>query len=224
VINASIDTTQPIDNLIVTDWLDDGGEKDAVSAPVVYRLQSVGDSAAAGDWQADVYAQNDGDPWHSYIDSIEVNGTVSDATIRCDGDICDITVGAAVSSNFLSGVQDGVTLPASLDDFFTVHDWHHGDEAFSGIDTFTVTGLTDLTDGTFFQDTNIAGGSIGTVELRNVAFDNGGTSFGVYAAKWNTWGEPIHKVSIEDTASGDTNVLWNDNFPYTDQDLVIRIV
>jgi hypothetical protein len=124
-----------------------------------------------------------------------------------------------------------VIQPTRLDDFHTRHTtrWYWfltywPEEAVSRIGSFTVTGLTADPDGTFFSDSNIAAGSIGTVDLTNVAVDNGGTRFGIFAADDNDYGAPIRRVILRDTLSGTTDTLEHRDFPYTDTDFVIRIV
>lgn len=231
VYNTTLSSEQSIDDLAVDEWIDDGGERDAINARTIDYLYLRGSDTVAGDFQADVYVATDHCHSDAYIGTVNVLGTVSGATIRCDGDIRGIWVGASLSSNFLAGVKAGVTQPADLDDFFTRHTtrWYWfltywPEEATSRIGSFTVTGLEADPDGTFFADTNVAAGSIGTVDLTNVAVDNGGLRFGIFAAEDNDYGTPIRRVILRDTLSGTTDTLEHHDLPYTDLDFVIRVV
>lgn len=228
VVNTSLSTNQAVNDLTATEWIDDGGAKDTIHAPAIDELHIVGDSKVTGDFQADVNVWSDDDSYYrAEIDELQVTGTVSGVTVRADRNIHNVTVGASIDSNFLAGIEDGVIQPQSRSDFFTgwYGNWHHQDEeAYGAIDYFTVTGLANDANGTFFQNTNISAGSVGTVSLQNVAYDNSGTRFGIFAARYNTWGNPVYKTSLYDTAANTTTTLYPDDYPYTDQDFAIRIV
>ncbi len=235
VANAFITSDQTLGIVSVIDWTDDAGEKDLIAAPTIDTIEAVGysDAGVDGDFEADVLIQSDRMHHDVYLGDLNVAGTVRDATIRVEGDIDRIAVGAAIDSNFLAGVEDGVTQPADQYDFLTEYysRWHwfgmqHHDVAFSRIGSFTVTGLDSDPDADNFANSNIAAGSIGEVHLRNMPTDNGGTDFGVFAAWDNNFDyrQPVDLVTIHETLGDSTTVIDPFDMPYRDGDFVIQIV
>lgn len=233
VTNLSIDSAQKIGDISAFDWVDTGGEKDLVQAPLVDRIIMSGDDTLglAGDFEADVNVYYDWYYRNPYIGDIIVNGTVRNAQIRSEGDIDSVSIGAADNADFLAGIETGIVQPINFDDFVQVRvkeyhhwGWQYWDLASGRIGEFTVNGLAADPDGNDFVNSNIAAGSIGQVNLRNMPTDNGGVQFGIFAAADNTYDNPIDLVTIYDTLDGNTVYLRSNDFPYADTDFVIDII
>lgn len=231
VSNLSIDSHERIGDISATEWLDDDHD-DLIQAPQIDTMTISGDEDAgiAGDLETSVLAYRDNvykDPW---IGNVNVAGTVREATIRSGRDIDNITVGAAVSSNFLAGLQDDVTQPSDLDDYIIREghwywgSWRH-DEAISRIKRFEITGLAGADDADpLFVDSNVAAGCIERAYLKNVQYDNGGNEFGLYAAEDNDCGDAYDFVSVYDKSTGDLDTFNYHELPYFQGDFVIQIV
>ena len=109
------------------------------------------------------------EPLRRTLGSLVVGGWLDGTTVRSGGSVGPVTVGGMRSSAILAGVAAGVTgLPATSADL----------AAGAALVSLTVRGLRDASNHSFI-DSRVAATHVGTVSLRGVRFDNGGTPFGV---------------------------------------------
>ncbi|MFM7250553.1 MAG: CAP domain-containing protein [Planctomycetaceae bacterium] len=135
-----------------------------IAAPALGSLVVRGDLAGAT-----VALERGVEPLRRTLGSLVVGGWLDGTTVRSGGSVGPVTVGGMRSSAILAGVAAGVTgLPAMNADL----------AAGAALVSLTVRGLRDASNHSFI-DSRVAATHVGTVSLRGVRFDNGGTPFGV---------------------------------------------
>lgn len=215
VTDWSLSSDAEIKHLRVRSWLDTDGQADSVTAPGIDSLMTArGNRDTDGDFQADLLLTGGGCGWQlrqakifgdlagaqwniqGSLFAFEVDGRVVDSTIRTTFGMAILRMGAAEGSDFLAGVAPTVSRhAASADDFIN---------ARASIGYAAITGLADASaEDRLFVDSNVSAPTVGWVRLRNARTNNGGQSFGVFAAG-SRRSPGVFGVSCEDTATGES--------------------
>jgi hypothetical protein len=128
---------------------------------------------------------------------LSVKGVVASATVSGSGGIGNVTVGAAIGSDFLAGIARDVDgRPANPDDFLN---------PLASIGSFTVKGVKSsyyAPDGRFFADSHLSAARLGRVSLKNIDYANEGVGFGLYVLDQNT-GKEIQSIAATDMVTGE---------------------
>ncbi|MBI9018982.1 MAG: hypothetical protein JEZ07_17160 [Phycisphaerae bacterium] len=98
------------------------------------------------------------------VGALAVKGIAADSTFRVAGDVKAITLGAAIGSDFLIGIDGDVQRYAEGHDDFTA--------PAAELKSFSIKGIKGSSE-RFFADTNISAGMIGKVTLVNGDFNIG---------------------------------------------------
>ncbi len=237
VSNLQLTSDIAIKSLTVVDWRDDFDGADTISAPSLASLKVTGRSGVDGDFAADLVLDGSatasnlgtvkiaGDvvnrDWtiSGGLKSLTVTGSVTDSTIRTSGTMSKVTVGAAIGSDFLAGIDPAVARHAAAGADFT--------NTAALIGSFTVKGWKVASGDPiprFFDDSNLSAAKINTVKLANMELDNGGTNFGMFV-KNIVGAREVKSVTCNDSYSGWT-WSWrpkNEN-PFALQDFVVTII
>lgn len=224
VTDLKLTSDEPVKSLSVVNWTDTDGLYDIVT-PFIGTLTAKGDTGVAGDFQADLHLTGSGtvtnvlgtakiahdlsgSTWRivGQVGNVTVTGTALDSSLRAVA-FGAITVGASDGSDFLAGVAGGLRHPVVAGDLGQLNT----------IKSFKVTGWKVPADPTrvYFQNSNVAAGIIGTVNLLNIKYDNGGTAFGIWArTPALPTAKAITKVSDADTEQVFTNPPLNSFWKY----------
>ncbi len=158
VTNFSLESAMPLASLTVASWKDTGGSiKDAITAPSLGTLKSV------GDFEANL-TLTDGVP----TASISVLGKLQNSTITTSAGIGIVSLGAMLNSNLFVGVA---SRPTSVSDF--------GDPF--AIQSFTIVGGIKNYAGDLFSNSQVAAQTIGAIKVQRVAATSGDGDFGFVA-------------------------------------------
>ncbi len=218
VTDLRIDSAVPISVLSADQWLDDEGaggddEVDAVTAPWIKKL-SIGSRAPdgiAGHFEADLVLDGTGAAratlgtskisgnmseaqWDitGGMGPLTVGGFVRDSAVRTTDSMARLALGAAISSDFLAGVDAGVIRHAdSADDFANPN---------ATIGSITIKGIPDSA-AWFLRDSTFSASRMGATSLVNADFQTG--QVGLFAADTEA-GREIRSVRYKDTVTGET--------------------
>jgi len=146
VQDLSLESLMPIGSLRATEWLDTTGRDDFLFASKMKSLRITGGNGVRGDFEANVTLTSE-----STLSSFVVAGSVNDATIKTNGDIRLVKVGAVNQANFFAGLDER---PA------TRQEARDGQE----ITRFVLTGIDGVARA--FVDSQVAARLLGEVVLR----------------------------------------------------------
>jgi hypothetical protein len=218
VKDANITSGMSIKSLKVTEWIDGDGLSDMIYAPSLGKLQVKGDKkrSLAGDFQADLHLSGlasfskpilgsvsiagnlCGASWNinGAVAGIKVAGEVggmlsNDAvTIRSEGSMGAITVGAVCHADFLAGVIQDVTRHAIAQSDVK--------PAGKSIASFTVKPAKGST-GLLVVDGNLSAASVGAVKLVNTKFNNDQAGLNETEDDFGIWSGTVKSVQCADT-------------------------
>jgi hypothetical protein len=145
----------PIKSLRAVQWLDTGGAADSLTAPLL------SSGTIKGDFAADLIVGR--------LDRFNVNGSLSGADVRSEGDVTSLRAGQMTGSRIFAGVKASETaLPDSMDDFAN---------ASARIGSVSVRSRAAGA----FVDTLIAAPNAGKLSLGSIVTSSANGAFGVSA-------------------------------------------
>ncbi len=221
VADVSLVSLTPIKGLTVIDWRGDPGAE-RITAPQIAKLTAKGAKKAsvAGDFDASLDLTGGpgvdrallgttkiagalrGVSWDvaGEMGKLTVVGAVTGSTLRADGSMAGVKVGASVGSDFLAGIDDNAfRRPDGPGEF---------DNILATIKSFKVKGIkTAGAPRWLFSDSNVSAATIGTVALLNVDFANNDTPFGIWARDAGT-GKEIKSVKWADKIEKTVKGIW----------------
>ena len=140
-----IESLMPIASVRAVEWLDTTGENDLIFAPSLKSLHITGAEGVRGDLEAGVVLTT-----QATFSSLSVSGVLKDATIRTNGSIGSVNVGALDHANFLVGATER---PDELSDFAVE----------AAINRFFVRGVSDVS--ASFVDSQVAASRFGNIKI-----------------------------------------------------------
>jgi hypothetical protein len=155
-----LESLMPIKRLRASDWIDNQGDEDAITAPSVRSLLITGNGGRAGDFETDVTLSD-----ARALAHVRIAGAMNDSTIRTSGAIGTVNVGAMHDSNIFAGVTHRVATAEEL-------------QQAAKIKSIVVSGVSG---GVAFTDSNIVAEAIGRVVLTGVDGQSAADEFGIVA-------------------------------------------
>jgi len=218
--DTSIFAAPAIRSLTATEWLDENDTPDQIVTPWLGNLRITGSRSREilGHFGADLILSGQGAArttlgrvningdlygaeWNivGKTSNLTVGGIIENTTIRATQGMGAISFGAAVNSDFLAGVGAGVSRhAASVADFA---------DTGAKIQSVTARGvrLAGVEEALYFvENSNFSAAAIGRVSLLNVAADNGGERFGLFALASSAGGGEITSLRYRNTATGES--------------------
>ncbi len=199
------------------DWV--GG---SLASPWASKIAIKGDRRAGiiGDLGADMTFTGVDPRKGLSLGKLQVAGTLSGSTIRTQGGIGTIMLGAIENTDVLAGIYGSVLRHAEVrGDFANLNAY---------IKSVKVKGLK-LPKGAaiprFVSNSNFSAASIGSVSMMNVDWDNGNEPFGIWAYDSPLSSQEIKSVSYKDSVTGE-RWKWplRDGEVFDIPDLMIEII